>query len=1161
MSGIARRRLVEVWAGPAPGGWALGTGTWLDGGLILTARHVVTDAAGEPYAEIKVRRTGGTLGSASVVWSGTGELDAALLSVSGIGEPLLAPLRWGRLCGRGTGVDVQATGFPDSLTPDSGAAREVEQVDGVINPLAGSRSDRHLMTTRIAPRAGTRSLWKGISGAAVTSGELMCGVVVEDTPHFESRRLTLVPAHALAKVDAFRKAVQAATGHRPYLEPVELQGIGTPWHPATAPASPAALLRPEYESVPFRPRTQFADLRAWCDGPQVLSGLLMTGPGGQGKSRLARQLARERADSGWAVSHLAYLDPADHHATLAAIDVPLLLVIDYAEKRTAVLAPLINYLAAHPTGHRVRLLLLGRTDGDWWADLVRATTVSAALREEPLRLSALEGDNDRVAAYQAAAGALAAGLRHVPGYGHTDLTTLALPAPTPETLGNGHALTMHMAALAALLTRLTEPTGAVERSQRPEEVILAHERRYWDRVADHRQLGLESLRLSVVSTALLSGAATRAEATATLALLPGLRGDAAEDHRRKLASWIRDLYPPDIQSGEYWGTLHPDRLTEYHLTRTLSDDVEPLLLSTVLPHLSESQATRALTVLTRALALPTAPADLADQLQNLITRHPTALGVPAVRVVPQAQEPAPLMAALLTICQNVELPIGLCHELYDAIPWQSQRLVEHALALSRHQAAHYERALGTRRRRSSKESPDARNLVKGKLATALVNQSRQLSRLGRCEEALTAINHAVKIRRKVKQAHRNLSLLDLAGALNDQSNRLAQLGRLDEALRTITHAVEIYDELAHTHPEYLHSSLAGALNNLSNRLADVGRIEDALTAITRAVEIHESADRDHDPSDAILADRATTLSNQSNHLASLGNREEALEAITHAAEIREQLTETRPDAFLPDLATALNNKSNQLFSLGRADEALKAISQSVDTYEALLPTRREAFLPQLAAALNNKSVALNRLGRKSEALTAVNKAVEVYELLAESRPGIFPKDHAGALNNQANRLADMKCHKEALTVVTRAVGIHERLAQERRETFLPALAGSLNNQANRLADLGCFAEALTVITRAVEHYEELTQNRPEAFLPDHAAALTNQAHKLARVGQWEEAKSVMARAIRKLEVLAARNPRAFASRLADARLTHRQFQTASPRSRACPAMSPGAPAP
>ncbi|MFD4115748.1 tetratricopeptide repeat protein [Streptomyces niveus] len=720
-----------------------------------------------------------------------------------------------------------------------------------------------------------------------------------------------------------------------------------------------------------------------------------------------------------------------------------------------------------------------------------------------------------MAAYQAAAGALAAGLRRVPGYGNTDLTTLALPAPTPETLGNGHALTVHMAALAALLTRLTEPTGGVERSQRPEEVILAHERRYWDRVADHRQLGLESLRLSVVSTALLSGAATRAEATATLALLPGLRGDAAEDHRRKLAAWIRDLYPPDIQSGEYWGTLHPDRLTEYHLTRTLSDDVEPLLLSTVLPHLSESQATRALTVLTRALALPTAPADLADQLQDLITRHPTALGVPAVRVVPQAQEPAPLMAALLTICQNVELPIGLCHELYDAIPWQSQRLMEHALALSRRQAAHYERALGTRRRRPSKQSPDARNLIKGKLATALVNQSRQLSRLGRCEESLTAINHAVKIRRKLKQAHRNLSLLDLAGALNDQSNRLAQLGRLDESLRAITHAVEIYEELARTHPEHLHSSLAGALNNLSNRLADVGRIEDALTAITRAVEIHESADWDHDSSDAILADRAMTLSNQSNHLASLGRREEALEAITHAAEIREQLTETRPDAFLPDLATALNNKSNQLFSLGRADEALQAISQSVDTYEALLPTRREAFMPQLAAALNNKSVALNRLGRKSEALTAVNKAVEVYELLTESRPGIFSKDHAGALNNQANRLAD----------------------------------------------LGCFAEALTVITRAVEHYEELTRNRPEAFLPDHAAALTNQAHELARVGQWEEAKSVMARAIRKLEVLAARNPRAFASRLADARLTQRQFQTAWPRSQACPTMSPGAPVP
>ncbi|MCI3223624.1 trypsin-like peptidase domain-containing protein [Streptomyces sp. NP-1717] len=1157
MTGIDRRRLVEVWAGPTPHGWAFGTGTWLAGGLILTARHVVTDAAGDPYAEVKVRHMGGTLGKASIVWSGTAELDAALLSVAELGEPPLPPLRWGRLCGRSVGVDAQAIGFPDSVTPEASAAREVEQVGGEISPLAGARSDRHLMTTRIAPRAGVRSLWKGISGAAVTCGNLLCGVVVEDPPQFESRRLTVVPVHALAEVGVFRTAVQQATGHLLHLEPVELQGIGTPWNPAIAPPSPAALLRPEYESVPFRPRAQLADLHAWCDGPQVLSGLLMTGPGGQGKSRLARQLARERAGAGWVVCHLAYVDPADHYAALTAIDVPLLLVIDYAERRTAVLAPLVNHLAAHPTGHPVRLLLLGRTDGDWWAELVRTTTVSAALREEPLPLSPLEGDTDQVLAYQEAADALAVGLSRVPGYGHIDRTSLTLPTPAPDALGGGHALTVHMTALAALLNHLDESAGSTPLSQHPEEVILAHERTYWDRVADHRGLGLEGLRLSVVGAALLAGAATREQATATLALLPGLRGDAAEDNRRKLASWIGDLYPPDDHGGGYWGTLHPDRLTEYHLTRTLADDSESALLETVLPHLSESQATRALTVLSRALALPTAPAGLADQLEDLVTRHPDTLGPPAVGVVPQAQEPAPLLAALRAICDNAGLPIGLSHDLYDAVPWHSQRLAEIALVLSGHQAAYYEKVLSSRRFRARRQISGGRNQARGNLATALVSQSEHLSRFGQCEEALTAISHAVGIRRKLKQAHRKLFLLDLAGALNDQSSRLADVGRRDEALKTISQAVGMYEELAQTQPEYVLPDLAGALNNQALRLTDAGRPEEALAAISRAAEIRAQLVKT--PCDASLPHLAITLSNQSNHLAQMGLRDEALAAVTQAAVIRSQLADDQPDAFLT--AVTLNNQSNHLLSLGRPEEALTAITHAVRTYEELRRARPDAFLPNLAATLNNRSMALTRLGRQEEALTDIVRAVDMYEVLADSQPEVFSNDLAGALSNQANRLAGLKRYSEALTVVTRAVATHKGLPNARAKVSRPGLAAALNNQANRLADVGRRMEALIVITEAVEIYEELTQDRSGDFRQDFAQALTNQACRMADVGRAKEANPVIARSIHMLELLDQRWPQVFASRLANARLIQKELDGLAARDWDRPATPPDAPAP
>jgi len=78
---------------------------------------------------------------------------------------------------------------------------------------------------------------------------------------------------------------------------------------------------------------------------------------------------------------------------------------------------------------------------------------------------------------------------------------------------------------------------------------------------------------------------------------------------------------------------------------------------------------------------------------------------------------------------------------------------------------------------------------------------------------------------------------DLALSLNNLSVSLTKLGRPEDALAAIEEAVTIRRELAAARPEAYRPDLALSLNNLAARLADLGRPEDALAASQEAVTI------------------------------------------------------------------------------------------------------------------------------------------------------------------------------------------------------------------------------------------------------------------------------------------------------------------------------------
>jgi hypothetical protein len=289
-----------------------------------------------------------------VVWfRGTANVDAALLRVeSGAGWEAFTPgvtQRWGFLIG----AEPHPVSMLQGGASTPGLAR---QVDGRLE-VVGTETK------------ATR--WSRMSGAAVLADDgLLLGVARHAPQSQNSAILTATPVRALLADAEFCKVLtEHGVGVR--AEPVEPTRLLTPVSPPPMSGSPAALLRADAEAVPFTGRDrELDDLLAWCHGgPAGLSVRVVTGPAGQGKSRLARRFATLIEADGWVSGNLRS-DMTDFETpeeppgfgTLRT-ESPLLLVVDHAETRPGRVRAVLAELSG--TGHQVRVLLLARSDGPW----------------------------------------------------------------------------------------------------------------------------------------------------------------------------------------------------------------------------------------------------------------------------------------------------------------------------------------------------------------------------------------------------------------------------------------------------------------------------------------------------------------------------------------------------------------------------------------------------------------------------------------------------------------------------------------------------------------------------------------------------------------------------------------------------------------------------
>ena len=245
------------------------------------------------------------------------------------------------------------------------------------------------------------------------------------------------------------------------------------WPRRRRPVSVASLLRADAEVVPFRGREdELADLAQWCDSAEEFDVRLLVGPGGQGKTRLGRQLVHLRAGVGWAAGFLA-ADPPGQPLDLTAIAdtaTPTLLVVDYAETRTDQLARLLHTLEDAADVGPVRILLLARSAGQWWDKLRQRHSGmlgTASVSVLPTLDDSLAARQD---AFDNAIESFAQALSNADPLSDADPDTnwqdLADSVTAPEDIDAeryGTPLTLQMTALIALLDNASARTTASQR--------------------------------------------------------------------------------------------------------------------------------------------------------------------------------------------------------------------------------------------------------------------------------------------------------------------------------------------------------------------------------------------------------------------------------------------------------------------------------------------------------------------------------------------------------------------------------------------------------------------------------------------------------------------------------------------------------------------------
>jgi tetratricopeptide (TPR) repeat protein len=600
---------------------------------------------------------------------------------------------------------------------------------------------------------------------------------------------------------------------------------------------PSFLLRSDYKVVPFHGRRQeLADLAAWCEDGEEIGLRLVTGPGGQGKTRLALEMIGWAEGREWTAGRLRTDCDERTLRELCALPGDALAVVDYAEARPDLLASLLTAAGERPAGRgRLRLLLLARSSGEWWTQTrVTAPDRAAALMyDAEYELPALFGAaEDRPLMFREAVQRFA----EAGGYPTEEVE------PFEELVEDrfSSALALHMAALAALLDR-DESLPASETFRDAAGRVLDHEQRYWSATAraaglpDHRPRTLRAAMTAVTCC----GAADRDEAVRLMECVPDLAGE----HRRILgqyADWAHQLHP-----GEHWlNPLEPDPLAERLVADALAQQPDLTAALGRAAHVPHQQGTL-WTVLVRTAARFPA---VREAFPEILANGSDGLWLAGAMVASYLPRPDLLQPALTDSVGAVGDPTFLLGAV-QTMP-HSHRNCDLKIAAA-------EQAL--RRYRAAERNIPAEAELHASLADGLVSANR-------FEEALEPLRVAAGLYRDLARDEPDRYGKAYVRALCNHATQLTNCDHHKEALEVCTQVFAAAERHCDAGDAFMWAQIWWVRSTV---LKNQERPEKACKAMARAVEECRTAARS---SPAARAHLPITLANLANRLSDVPTR-------------------------------------------------------------------------------------------------------------------------------------------------------------------------------------------------------------------------------------------------------------------------------------------------
>ncbi|WP_329425730.1 hypothetical protein [Streptomyces sp. NBC_01268] len=844
---------------------------------------------------------------------------------------------------------------------------------------------------------------------------------------------------------------------------------------------PSRMLNARRSVVPFVLREEeLDDLVSWRDGDARLAVRWLYAPGGQGKTRLAGELARRSEEEGWTPA-VAFHGPDADPVPPGSQDLrvadggKLLLIVDYADRWSMEsLTWLLKNVMLHKEEVRARVLMIARTDHAWPA--VRALTDAHQARTSLRRLPPLDGDIERTLMFRTAVAAF----RTL--YGSRSTEELS-PSDSLDGDDLGLPLALHVAALVAVDAHArgaSAPAGLAGLTA----YLLDREHLHWHRLyaAGNREgppTGDDG-----------SGYATepevmnRAVFTACLTgTVPHALGDAAlrAQSLPRIDGVLRDhafCYPPlDGGAGTVLEPLYPDRLAEDFVALTLPGHTgeypvrswAPRTVTALLDHGSSDGGAvprwtpRLITVLASA-AGPGRWQHVADLLNGLLSDDP-GLAVAAGGAALAALADAPAVDARVLEEVAARFPVGSHPELDAGMATLTYRLAHHRL--------------------SRTQDPLAHATVRDDLAARLHHAGMHREAVVAQRDALPAWRHLARVDRARHGSGLATALADLAVArsgLGDESASAGSEGmRSDPVLHQIREARALYEELADEDPVAHRRGLAVTLRKMSTVLlarrgpADAARCADEATASFRLLPQNDLRQWREDLAHALSASGLMWQT--------AGDRERSVSHGEEAVRLYRALAEADPGALTVERCKAFLNLSVGYALLGRNREAIALAEEVLPTVRHFAQVNDVAWVSELALALNNLAINQARVGATGDALETAHAAVS----LARQCEAADPVLHGGllmmALITLANRLTEARRPRDSLAAAEEAVGVSRRNVRYDRRHHLPGLALAVRVLRERRLGLQDRSGAVEAAGEAVELLKELALQDPGTFLP------------------------------------------------------------------------------